>query len=161
MADETRELAAIRGEFEALLARCDAALDAARSDDELRAWRDLLLDAQFESRQIITAAEDRLGAFSGEDDPRALGEQAEALIEQIEGLQDSWESRVDLLLDAGFADERIPAFLADLLAAPDGAVRVTELFTGLPADMDQAAELLDYGKRYLLSLVVPPPRRGG
>ena len=35
----------------------------------------------------------------------------------------------------------------------------SELFTGLPADMDQAAELLEYSKRYLLSLVVPPPRR--
>lgn len=161
MADGARELDAVRREFDALLARCDAGLDAARDDDDLRAWRDLLLDAQFESRQLITAAEDRLGAFSGEDDPRVLGEQAEALIEQIEGLQDSWESRVDLLLDAGFADERIPAFLAELLAAPGGAARATELFTGLPADMDQAAELLDYAKRYLLSLVVPPPRRVG
>ncbi len=152
-------MAAVRQEFAALLARCDAALDGAREDDELLAWRDLLLDAQFESRRIITTLEERLGAFEGEDDPRALATQAEALIEQIEALQDSWESRVDLLLDAGFTDEQIPAFLTGLLARPDSAALLAELFTGLPSDMDQATELLDYGKRYLLSLVVPPPGR--
>ncbi len=37
-----------------------------------------------------------LGAFSGEDSPRALAARAEELIEQVEGLQDAWESRVDL-----------------------------------------------------------------
>lgn len=159
MASEARELAAVRQEFDALLARCDAALDGAREDDELLAWRDLLLDAQFESRRIITTLEERLGAFEGEDDPRALATQAEALIEQIEALQDSWESRVDLLLDAGFTDEQIPAFLTGLLARPDSTALLAALFTGLPSDMDQATELLDYGKRYLLSLVVPSPSR--
>ena len=49
---------------------------------------------------------------------------------------------------------------AELLARPDRDATLTDLFTGLPADMDQAAELLDYAKRYLLSLVVPPPKRG-
>jgi hypothetical protein len=159
MSEETRELAAARRELEAGLARCVAALGRARRDTDLVALRDLLLDFQFESRQAITAIEERLGAFAGDDSPEALATQAEALIEQIEGLQDAWESRVDLLLDAGFADDRIPAFLADLLARPDGAALASDLFTGLPADMDQAAELLEYAKRYLLSLVVPAPRR--
>ena len=159
MAASDQELAAARRELDAALARCAALTERAQSDDELVALRDLLLDGQFESRQIITGIEVRLGAFEGEDDPRALAIEAEELIEQIETLQDGWESRVDLLLDAGFADERLPAFFAELLARPDGAAKLDELFTGLPADMDQAAELLDYGKRYLLSLVVPPPPR--
>lgn len=153
------EVAAARRELAAGLARCVAALGRARRDDDLVALRDLLLDFQFESRQVITTIEERLGAFAGEDSPEALAEQAEALIEQIEGLQDAWESRVDLLLDSGFADDHLPAFLADLLARPDGPALVRDLFTGLPADMDQAAELLEYAKRYLLSLVVPPPGR--
>jgi hypothetical protein len=159
MPEGTRELAAARRELEAGLARCVAALGRVRRDTDLVALRDLLLDFQFESRQAITTIEERLGAFAGDDSPEALAIQAEALIEQIEGLQDAWESRVDLLLDAGFADDRVPAFLADLLARPDGAALVNDLFTGLPADMDQAAELLEYAKRYLLSLVVPSPRR--
>lgn len=153
------ELAAARRELSAGLARSAAALGRARRDADLVAWRDLLLDFQFESRQVITEIEDRLGAFSGDDSPEALAIQAEELIEQIEGLQDGWETRVDQLLDAGFADDRLPAFFAELLAHPDGQARLRELFTGLPADMDQAAELLEYAKRYLLSLVVPPPRR--
>ena len=159
MAASGQEVAAARRELDAALARCAALAERAQADDELGAMRDLLLDGQFESRQLITAIEVRLGAFEGEDDPRALAAQAEELLEQIEGLQDAWESRVDLLLDAGFADERLPAFFAELLARDDGAAKLAELFTGLPADMDQAAELLDYGKRYLLSLVVPPPPR--
>jgi len=154
-----QELVVARRELGAALARCAALAERAQADDELVSLRDLLLDGQFEGRQIITAIEVRLGAFEGEDDPRALAIQAEELIEQIEGLQDAWESRVDLLLDAGFADERLPAFFAELLARKDGPAKLDELFTGLPADMDQAAELLDYGKRYLLSLVVPPPPR--
>ncbi len=154
-----QELAAARRELDVALARCAALAERAQADDDLVSLRDLLLDGQFESRQIITAIEVRLGAFEGEDDPHALATQAEELIEQIEALQDAWESRVDFLLDAGFADERLPAFFAELLARKDGAAKLAELFTGLPADMDQASELLDYGKRYLLSLVVPPPRR--
>ncbi len=154
-----QELAAAWRELDAALARCAALVERARAADDLASLRDLLLDGQFEGRQIITAIEVRLGAFEGEDDPRALATRAEELIEQIEGLQDAWESRVDFLLDAGFADERLPAFFAELLARDDGAAKLAELFTGLPADMDQAAELLDYGKRYLLSLVVPPPPR--
>lgn len=161
MAEVTRELAAARRDLDAALARCAAAAERAGDDAALLAARDLLLDGQFESRQLITAIEVRLGAFEGEDDPRALAIQAEELIEQIETLQDAWESRVDLLLAAGFADERLPAFFAELLARDDGGAQINELFTGLPADMDQAAELLDYARRYLLSLVVPPPPRGG
>jgi hypothetical protein len=141
------------------LARYTAAVARARQDEELLAIRDSLLDFQFASRQLLTTIEERLGAFEGDDSPRALAAQSEALIEQIEGLQDAWESRVDLLLDAGFDDGRLTAFLADLLARPDRDAVIGDLFTGLPADMDQAAELLDYAKRYLLSLVVPPPRR--
>ncbi len=154
-----QELVAARRELDAALARCAALAERAGADEELVALRDLLLDGQFESRQTITAIEVRLGAFEGADDPRALASQAEELIEQIETLQDAWESRIDLLLDAGFSDERLPAFFAEVLARKDGAAKLDELFTGLPADMDQAAELLDYGKRYLLSLVVPPPPR--
>lgn len=154
-----QELVTARRELDAALARCAALAERAGADEGLVALRDLLLDGQFESRQTITAIEVRLGAFEGADDPRALATQAEELIEQIETLQDAWESRVDLLLDAGFADERLPAFFAEVLARKDGAAKLDELFTGLPADMDQAAELLDYGKRYLLSLVVPPPPR--
>ena len=154
-----QELMTARRELDAALARCAALAERAVADEELVALRDLLLDGQFESRQTITAIEVRLGAFEGADDPRVLAAQAEELIEQIETLQDAWESRVDLLLDAGFADDRLPAFFAEVLARKDGAAKLDELFTGLPADMDQAAELLDYGKRYLLSLVVPPPPR--
>lgn len=159
MAGIERELTTARRELEAALARCAALAERAEADDDLVAMRDLLLDGQFESRQVITEIEVRLGAFEGADDPRALATQAEELIEQIETLQDAWESRVDLLLDAGFADERLPDFFAELLARADAPAKLAELFTGLPADMDQAAELLDYGKRYLLSLVVPPPPR--
>jgi hypothetical protein len=154
-----QELVAARRELDAALARCAALTERVQDDDDLATLRDLLLDGQFESRQIITAIEVRLGAFEGEDDPRVLAIQAEELIEQIESLQDAWESRVDLLLDAGFADERLDTFFAELLARKDGTAKIDEIFTGLPADMDQAAELLDYGKRYLLSLVVPPPPR--
>lgn len=159
MAEIAQELVAARRDLDAVLARCAAAVARASGDEALLAARDLLLDAQFESRQIITALEVRLGAFEGDDDPRALAIQAEALIEQIEALQDAWESRIDLLLDVGFADDRLPAFFAELLARDDSSTQLNALFTGLPADMDQAAELLDYAKRYLLSLVVPPPPR--
>lgn len=159
MADGTSELAAARREIAAALDRYEAAIGRERDDAALLALRDELLDFQFASRQLLTTIEERLGAFEGDDSPRALAAQAEALIEQIEGLQDSWESRIDLLLDAGFDDARLPAFFADLQARPDRDAAIAERFTGLTADMDQAAELLDYAKRYLLSLVVPPPRR--
>ncbi len=159
MAGEPSELAAAGSAIEDSLARYAAAVARAHQDEELLAIRDGLLDFQFASRQLLTTIEERLGAFEGDDSPRALAAQSEALIEQIEGLQDAWESRVDLLLDAGFDDGRLAAFLADLLARPDRDAVIGDLFTGLPADMDQAAELLDYAKRYLLSLVVPPPRR--
>ena len=160
MSGEPKEVAAAQREIESGLARYTAATERARTDDELLALRDGLLDLQFASRQILTTIEERLGAFEGDDSPRALAAQSEELIEQIEGLQDAWESRVDQLLEAGFADERLPAFFAELLARPDRNAALNDIFTGLPADMDQAAELLDYAKRYLLSLVLPPPKRG-
>lgn len=153
------EVATARREITAALARYEAVIGRERDDATLVALRDDLLEFQFESRQLLTTIEERLGAFEGDDSPRALAAQAEALIEQIEGLQDGWESRIDLLLDAGFDDARLPAFFAELLARPDRDAAIAERFTGLTADMDQAAELLDYAKRYLLSLVVPPPRR--
>ena len=160
MSGEPKDVAAARREIESGLARYATALTRARTDDELLALRDGLLDLQFASRQIITTIEERLGAFEGDDSPRALAAQSEELIEQIEGLQDAWESRVDLLLEAGFDDGRLPTFFAELLARPDSDAALKELFTGLPADMDQAAELLDYAKRYLLSLAIPPSKRG-
>ena len=82
MSNHPTHLAALERDFAALLDRCDGAL--ARGDDELLALRDLLLDWQFATRQVITAAEERLGAFDGDDSPRALATQAELLIEQIE-----------------------------------------------------------------------------
>lgn len=159
MPGELNEVAAARHEIESGLAHYTAAMERAHMDEELLALRDGLLDLQFSSRQIITTIEERLGAFEGDDSPRALAAQSEELIEQIEGLQDAWESRVDQLLEAGFADDRLPTFFTELLARPDRDTTLSDLFTGLPADMDQAAELLDYAKRYLLSLVVPPPKR--
>ena len=160
MPGEPNDVTAARREIESGLARYTAAMGRARTDDELLTLRDNLLDLQFASRQLITTIEERLGAFAGDDSPRALAAQSEQLIEQIEGLQDAWESRVDLLLEAGFDDGRLPAFFAELLARPDRDAALGDLFTGLPADMDQAAEMLDYAKRYLLSLVLPPPQRG-
>jgi hypothetical protein len=151
--------AALERDFAALLDRCDAALSRARSDDELLALRDLLLDWQFASRQLITAAEERLGAFDGDDNPRVLATQAELLIEQIEAQQDGWEARVNLLMDAEFDEDRLADFLRSALATPAGRERLQEVFVGLVADMDQTGEYLDYARRYLLSLVVPPPER--
>jgi hypothetical protein len=159
MASGGNGIAAARRELAAALASYEAAIGRERDDEALLALRDDLLDFQFTSRQLLTTIEERLGAFEGDDSPRALAAQAEALIEQIEALQDAWESRVDLLLDAGFDDARLATFFTDLLARPDRDDALAERFTGLPADMDQAAEFLDYAKRYLLSLVVPPPRR--
>ena len=159
MAGGGNDVATARREIATALARYTAAVGRERDDEALLALRDDLLDFQFENRQLLTTIEERLGAFEGDDSPRALAAQAEALIEQIEGLQDSWESRVDLLLDAGFDDTRLPTFFTELLARPDRDEAIAERFTGLTADMDQAAEFLDYAKRYLLSLVVPPPRR--
>ncbi len=150
-----RDLEAIRADLLAQLDRCRAILERVRDDETVLALRDLLLDFQFESRALITAAEERLGAYSGEDDPRALAARAEELIEQVEALQDAWESRVDLLLEAGFDNARVRQFLGRALADRDGRGGATldEFFAGLPADMDQTAELLDYAKRYLLSLL--------
>lgn len=159
MSGGTQGLDRARRDLEAGLARCAEALGQARGDDALLALRDLLLDWQFESRQLITTIEERLGAFAGDDSPDALAVEAEGLIEQIEGLQDAWETRVDLLLDAGFDEARIPESLAAGLAGRKSREQLVEVLTGLPADMDQTSELLDYAKRYLLSLVVPPPRR--
>lgn len=153
------DLGAVRDALTAQFDRCAERLDAARDDDALLALRDVLLDFQLESRALITDIEERLGAFSGDDDPRALADNAEALIEQVEGLQDAWETRVDLLLEAGFDDARVATFLAGALARRDGVARLEEFFTGLPADMDQTGLLLDYAKRYLLSLLDPPRRR--
>lgn len=143
----------------AALEQYQAALGRATTDAALLALRDALLDWQFASRQLITAIEERLGAFDGDDSPAALAVNAEALLEQIEGLQDAWESRVDLLLDAGFADDRLAAFFTALLQRPDRDTVLTEIFTGLPADMDQASEFLEYARRYLLSLALSPEGR--
>ena len=159
MALDRGELETARRELAAGLARCAEAAERARDDGALLAIRDLLLDWQFESRQLITALEERLGAFAGDDSPYALATRAEELIEQIEGLQDAWEARVDLLLDAGFDEAHIPESLTAALAGRKSREQAIEALTGLPADMDQTGELLDYAKRYLLSLVVPPPRR--
>jgi hypothetical protein len=159
MSNNSAQSATLERDFAALLDRCDAALAHARSDDELLGLRDLLLDWQFASRQRITVAEERLGAFDGDDSPRALAAQAELLIEQIEALQDGWETRVNLLMEAEFDEDRLADFLRAALATPAGRERLGELFAGLVADMDQTGEYLDYARRYLLSLVVPPPER--
>lgn len=161
MSNQPASLPALEREFGALLDRCDAALARARSDDEVLALRDLLLDWQFSTRQLITATEERLGAFDGDDSPRALAIQAELLIEQIEALQDGWESRVDLLMTAEFDEERLVNFFRDALATQAGRDRLQEIFAGIVADMDQTGEYLDYARRYLLSLITPPETAGG
>jgi hypothetical protein len=160
MSSRTAEFDAARREMTAGLAYCATVLEQARGDAALLTLRDLLLDFQFESRDMITAIEDRLGAFSGDDSPQALAAQSEALIEQVEGLQDAWESRVALLLNAGFAAAQPRAFLEDALANREGQAQLDEFFTGLPADMDQTGELLEYAKRYLLSLLDQRQQRG-
>ena len=162
MSAKASDLDAARAALSAQLARCAALLERARDGETILALRDLLLDVQFESRALITDAEERLGAFNGEDSPRALAARAEELIEQVEGLQDAWESRVDLLLDAGFDNARVREFLQGALAGRDGrgGAVLDELFTGLPADMDQTAALLDYAKRYLLALLEGRQGRG-
>ena len=159
MSREAGGMAGVERDVAALLERCERALAGARSDDELLALRDQLLDWQFGSRQLITTIEERLGAFEGDDSPRALAAEAEALIEQIEGLQDGWESRLESLLEADFNDERLHNFFRDQLATATGRERLDEIFAGIIADIDQTGEFLDYARRYLLSLVVPPPGR--
>ena len=159
MSGESRQLAALDQRLETALAGYGEAIEQARSDDELLALRDALLDWQFASRQLITITEERLGAFEGDDSPRALAAQSELLIEQIEALQDGWESRLDLLLDGGFDEERLLNFFRETLATPAGRERLQEVFAGILSDMDQTGEFLDYARRYLLSLVVPPPER--
>ncbi len=157
MAAGNDELTTVREALSAQLARCSALVERGGGGEEgLLALRDLLLDYQLESRHLITEIEGRLGAFSGEDDPRELARNAEMLIESVEWLQDAWETRVNLLLDAGFDEGRIAESLAQMLDSREGAELVGEFFTGLPGDMDQTALLLDYAKRYLLSLVTPP-----
>lgn len=153
MATGKEPFGAIRDALDAPLARCAAVVERARDDAELLALRDLLLDAQFTSRGLITAIEERLGAFSGEDDPGALAVHAEALIETVEELQDGWESRVDLLLGVGFDEAHPTAFLSSALATSTGRDRLAEFFAGLAADMDRTAEVLEYAKRYLLTLL--------
>ncbi len=151
------ELTTVREALSAQLARCSALVErGGKGEEGLLALRDLLLDYQLESRNLITEIEGRLGAFSGEDDPREVARNAEMLIESIEWLQDAWETRVNLLLDAGFDEARIAESLAQMLDNREGAELVGEFFTGLPGDMDQTALLLDYAKRYLLSLLTPP-----
>ncbi|HEX5504425.1 MAG TPA: hypothetical protein VFW96_17510 [Thermomicrobiales bacterium] len=152
-------LAGARAALAAQLARCAALLDGARGDDELLALRDLLLDHQFESRALLTAIEERLGAFAGDDSPRALAAHAEALIETVEELQDGWDGRVNLLLEAGFAGDDAAGFLRAALGTAQGRDALAEFFAGLPADIDQTATLLDYAKRYLLALLDAPQRR--
>ena len=157
MAAGADELATVRETLSPQLGRCSEVGERAGGGAEgLLALRDLLLDYQLESRNLITEIEGRLGAFSGEDDPRELARNAEMLIESVEWLQDAWETRVNLLLDAGFDEARIAESLAQMLDSPEGAGLVDEFFTGLPGDMDQTALLLDYAKRYLLSLLTPP-----
>ena len=159
MSREAGGMAGLERDVAALLERCEQALAGARSDDELLALRDQLLDWQFGSRQLITTIEERLGAFEGDDSPRALAAEAEALIEQIEGLQDGWEARLESLLEADVNDERLHYIFREALATAAGRERLDEIFAGIIADMDQTGEFLDYARRYLLSLVVPPPER--
>ena len=165
MPADPRALADARDALAAPLARCAELLDGARDDDAVLALRDLLLDFQFESRALITAAEERLGAFSGDDDPRAIAAHAELLVEQVEGMQDAWESRIDLLLTAGVDEARPAATLAEALADPERRALLDDFFAALPADMDQTGLFLEYARRYLLSLIGPPPgdraREGG
>lgn len=161
MSREDEGLAGLDREVATLLGRSERLLAQARSDDALLALRDQLLDWQFGSRQLITAIEERLGAFDGDDSPRALAAEAESLIEQIEGLQDGWETRLELLLTMGFNDEQLGDFFREAQATEAGRARLGEVFSGIVADMDQTGEFLDYARRYLLSLVVPPPAPAG
>ena len=160
MATDVQALNAVRAALARQLARCAQVLDGTDDGAATLALRDLLLDFQFESRALITAAEARLGAFSGDDDPRAIAANAEALIERVEELQDAWETRVDLLLEAGFDGGGLPEFLDAALADRHRLALLDQLFTGLPGDMDQTAVLLEYAKRYLLSLLDGSGRHG-
>lgn len=157
MAAETPALADIRDTLLSQLDRCAAALAQAPDDAAVLALRDLLLDAQFESRALITAAEERLGAYSGDEDPRAIAANAEVLVEQVEGLQDAWESRVALLLEAGIDDARASTTLTAALSDQERKAKLDEFFAGLSGDMDQTSIFLEYAKRYLLSLIEQPP----
>ncbi len=159
MSAKASDLDAARAALSAQLARCAALLERARDGETILALRDLLLDFQFESRALITAAEERLGAFSGDDDPRTIAANAELLVEQVEGMQDAWESRVDLLLNAGVDEARPAATLAEALADPERRALLDDFFAALPADMDQTGLFLEYARRYLLSLIGPPPGR--
>ena len=159
MATDVQALNAVRAALARQLARCAQVLDGTDDDAATLTLRDLLLDFQFESRALITAAEARLGAFSGDDDPRAIAANAEALIERVEELQDAWETRVDLLLEAGF-DGDLPEFLNAARADHHRLALLDQFFSGLPGDMDQTAVLLEYAKRYLLSLLDGSGRHG-
>lgn len=158
-ADE-RELHAIEDELAAQLDHCRALLDGAHDEAAALAVRDLLLDLQFESRALITDIEERLGAYSDEQDPRAVAVHAEALVEQAEALQDAWEARLDLLLEAGVDEARAAETLSGALWDAGSRARLEEFFAGLPGDMDQTGEFLEYAKRYLLSLIDRRDREG-
>lgn len=153
MSADAKNLRAIEEALAAQLDRCRALLDRARDDEAALAVRDLLLDLQFESRALITAAEERLGAYDDEQNPRAIAAHAEALVEGIEAQQDAWEARIALLLDAGVDEARPVETLAGALDDPERRARLEEFFAGLPGDLDQAGEFLEYAKRYLLSLI--------
>lgn len=131
------------------------AFEAAPSDDDLLAVRDLLVEHQLATRAAITHAEERLGAFDGQDHPRALAARAEELVEQIELLQEVWEERVSLLLELGYRADDPTSFLP---LAPDRetmAGALAPFFANLPAEMDQTIEALEYGRRFLLQLLDP------
>lgn len=152
----------LRRELEGWLARLEQRLDHAASDAERLAIRDLLLDHQFATRALITRAEERLGAFDGADHPRVLAARAEELIEQIEGLQESLEDRISLLLELGYRDDAPLRFLAPGQVQGAASPLLTAFFEHLPAELDQAVEALEYARRFLLGLLqgAASPNRG-
>lgn len=152
----------LRRELEGWQARLGQRLEHATSDDERLAIRDLLIDHQFATRLLITRAEECLGAFDGADHPRALAARAEELIEQIEGLQESLEERVSLLLELGYRDDAPLQFLSPARASGATSPALSALFERLPAELDQAVEALEYARRFLLGLLedVAAPSHG-
>lgn len=152
----------LRLELEEWVARLGRHLERVASDAELLTIHDLLLDHQFATRALITRAEDRLGAFDGADHPRALAARAEELIEQIEGLQESLEERVSLLLELGYRDDAPLPFLSPGREPGTASPSLIAFFEHLPAELDQAVEALEYARRFLLGLLegAASPRHG-
>lgn len=136
------------------------AYETAPSDEARLAVRDLLVEHQLATRAVITRAEEQLGAFAGEDHPRALATRAEELIEQIELLQAVWEERVNVLLELGYRADAPTSFLPLAHDREAMAGALAPFFANLPSEMDQTIEALEYGRRFLLQLLErgPAPR---